>query len=280
MFFYNILVFFYLYYLILGVIYIHGRIIYFFTHDKTIMKTKFFTLLELLIVIGIIAILMAIIIPSLSRAKGDAIQTQCASNMRQCYNALIMYADTNDHWIPVVGADYTGWFRQPGIPETLGFMMPREYKDPHSYRAVTLCPAGVDNIEWVGNAAFGMPAFLYTPEDYINYKCENNNNGALYIKITAIPSHSAYALLADSAFTKFEPKPQNAPGAQCRLFSRRDEGAASPICHAICERHNGTANITYADGHIDTSKNKTAILDSSYIGAYVDMSGHELIYVE
>ena len=40
MFFYNILVFFYLYYLILGVIYIHGRIIYFFTHDKTIMKTK------------------------------------------------------------------------------------------------------------------------------------------------------------------------------------------------------------------------------------------------
>ena len=166
------------------------------------------------------------------------------------------------------------------ILETLGFMMPREYKDPHSYRAVTLCPAGVDNIEWVGNAAFGMPAFLYTPEDYINYKCENNNNGALYIKITAIPSHSAYALLADSAFTKFEPKPQNAPGAQCRLFSRRDEGAASPICHAICERHNGTANITYADGHIDTSKNKTAILDSSYIGAYVDMSGHELIYVE
>ena len=107
MFFYNILVFFYLYYLILGVIYIHGRIIYFFTHDKTIMKTKFFTLLELLIVIGIIAILMAIIIPSLGRAKGDAIQTQCASNMRPldscCWRRL--------HWL-VSSAGYSGntWF--------------------------------------------------------------------------------------------------------------------------------------------------------------------------
>lgn len=256
------------------------RIVSFLNDGENIMKIKFFTLLELLIVIGIIAILMAIIMPSLSRAKGDAIQSQCASNMRQCYNALIMYADANDNWIPVVGADYTGWFRQPGIPEALDFTMPKEYKDPHSYRAVTLCPAGVDNIEWVGNAAFGMPAFLYTPEDYINYKCEKNNNGALYIKITAVPSHSAYALLADSAFTKFEPKPQNAPGAQCRLFSRRDEGAASPICHAICERHNGTANITYADGHVETSNDKAAILTSSYIGAYVDMSGNELTYVE
>ncbi len=244
------------------------------------MKIRFFTLVELLIVITIIAILTAMILPSLHKSRTTAVQIQCASNMKQCYNALIMYSGSNDQWIAVVGYDYTGWFRQPGIPEILGFKMPAEYKDPHSYRAVTLCPAGIDNIEWVGNVAFGMPAFHLTPDDYNNYKCEFNINGALYIKTTAIPSYSNYLLLADSAFTKFEPKSQNAPGAQCRLFSRRDFGAASPICHAVCERHSGSANLTYADGHISTSKDKTKIFESSYIGAYVDPSGNEFIFID
>lgn len=66
-----------------------------------------FTLIELLVVVAIIALLLSILLPSLQRARDQAKQLQCNTNLRSMGQASFLYAEDNDGW--VVRSE--SWFR-------------------------------------------------------------------------------------------------------------------------------------------------------------------------
>src|SRR5579862_5089070 len=68
-----------------------------------------FTLIELLVVIAVIAILAAMLLPALSRAKAQAIRVDCENNVRQQLLAFTMYAGENKEFLPDDTGAYQAW---------------------------------------------------------------------------------------------------------------------------------------------------------------------------
>jgi prepilin-type N-terminal cleavage/methylation domain-containing protein/prepilin-type processing-associated H-X9-DG protein len=68
-----------------------------------------FTLVELLVVIGIIALLISILLPALNRARAQAQSIACLSNLRQIGQLIFMYADSNKSSLPY---GYYDWATQ------------------------------------------------------------------------------------------------------------------------------------------------------------------------
>jgi prepilin-type N-terminal cleavage/methylation domain-containing protein/prepilin-type processing-associated H-X9-DG protein len=137
-------------------------------------RRKGFTLVELLVVIGIIALLLSILLPSLNKAREQAKQVKCLNNLRQIGIALIMYADGNKGKFP--------WGARYDIPQTGDWI----YWEPKIFAGVK--PPG-RNVVGLENSALApymssnrvlSPDFFRCPSDDVMQRRSIGSSGVPY----------------------------------------------------------------------------------------------------
>src|SRR5690348_10360690 len=92
-------------------------------HSRVSGSLRGFTLVELLVVIGLIALLIGMLMPALSRVRERSMQVACASNLRQIGMNLLIYANESRGWLYPVGPPGAD-----GLPTTLGSTLPPDQR--------------------------------------------------------------------------------------------------------------------------------------------------------
>lgn len=195
------------------------------------MKTAAaFTLIELLVVIAIIAILAALLLPTLSKAKEKTHTVSCLNNLKQWGLATQIYAADNQDSLPQDGSasgsstDH-GWYidlpRALGIP-TYAEVAWRTNAAMDPGRTIWLCPANP-------RRSNGANLFHYCLNRHVNLTGTGNT-----VKLSSIAK----------------------PTATVWLF---DNGGAAPVAqqnNVHSNLHSAGANFTFLDGHSARFRNK------------------------
>ena len=192
---------------------------------KTI-RPRGFTLTELLVVIGVIALLIGILLPTLSRAREASRKTACLSNLRTLGQALHMYAQDNHDKLPN-GNPPLKWDDYDGQNQVLVYFASQYKVTP----GVFFCPSDVSN----------YPTKIITADWTLDDSARTSYE---FFSVWFPPEKTAM-------ITKMH--------GQAPLAWDQDAGQpVDPVSHqpirintSPLRNHKGGGNVCYSDGHVE-----------------------------
>ena len=218
-----------------------------------------FTLIELLVVIAIIAILAAMLLPVLGKAKEMAKTISCLSNMKQIGYGTLSYLGDNNETYHSAGLAYTSnpdtWW--PGLYlQYLGLDKATTWGQKYSPNGVYACPtqkAWDLTTNTPRYTSYGYNAYLFGYNTYapVSYGVVKPTPQPA-IKVNMIRSPSDQLTHIDTW------EPVNGLYGSSHLHSYT----------AMCMRHNKSANVLYADGHVNTESYRFLL--------YMEMDGYPI----
>jgi prepilin-type N-terminal cleavage/methylation domain-containing protein/prepilin-type processing-associated H-X9-DG protein len=206
---------------------------------------KAFTLIELLVVIAIIAILMAILMPTLKRAREQGQRAACLSNVKQLALAWILYADENDD--RVVSSEAGGNFKSQFGDPWVGLTWASDWASGGQLPEADQVKGIQSGLLWPYVKQLGL------------FKCPSGFRGELLTYAMMIASNGR-SVDGSPVWKRRLQVPQP---AERLIFI--DEGLSSPDAYSVryvtiqwwdqpCCRHGDGTTFAYADGHSDYHK--------------------------
>jgi prepilin-type N-terminal cleavage/methylation domain-containing protein/prepilin-type processing-associated H-X9-DG protein len=246
-------------------------------------RDKAFTLIELLVVIAIIAILAAMLLPALAKAKLRASQVACLNNQKQLALGMLLYVGENSDRMPGVASNNEGfhtedwiYWRTPGI--NVGGIVTLPLRQSQVVvllgtginSNLFLCPLDTDNRERLLNVP---PPNTYFYSYSLNglskitgmaLQWDVGGANPVNFKLTQVRRASGKIMLAEEPATT---KPNDNPAGAANKIIVDGRWAPQTTLGAgdlLTRRHGGRANVNFADGHAE-SVLWTVCTDQNYI---------------